>query len=47
MNQPRASVMLCPGEKPDQADGNNQKEDPDGHPLKGVHRGTNAARPMP
>ncbi len=39
--------MLCPGEKPDQADGNNQKEDPNDHPLEGVHKGLNAARPMP
>jgi hypothetical protein len=39
--------MLCPGEKPDQADGNNQKEDPNDHPLEGVHNGLDAARPMP
>ena len=47
MNQPRTSVMLCPGEKPDQADGNNQKGDPNDHPLEGVHNGVNTARPMP
>jgi len=39
--------MLCPGEKPDEADGNNQKEDPNDHPLEGVHNGLDAARPMP
>jgi len=39
--------MLCPGETPDEADGNNQKEDPNDHPLEGVHKGVNTARPMP
>lgn len=39
--------MLCPGEEPDQADGNNQKGDPNDHPLEGVHKGVDTARPMP
>jgi hypothetical protein len=39
--------MFRPGEKQDQADSGHEYCDPDGHPLKGVHKGINAARTMP
>lgn len=35
--------MLCAGQEPDEADGDHEKAEPDGHQLKRVHGGTNAA----
>jgi hypothetical protein len=38
--------MLRSRQEEDEGDGRNQKPDPDGHPLEGVHEGTNAAGPV-